>query len=130
MAQETEGQSEVWVQRGKEWDKEWWRNGKLNDVYMDVGLTGQPHQASTHPSLHLHAPAHPQITRLVLMNDSVSKKTEHATKWQRKSTSKAGYDLKIPRYTNVCTLNPLTIPIPPAFSFIIFRLDFALTDHS
>jgi len=44
MVQEKEGERGVWVQRGKEWVKEMWGRGKLNEVYMDVGLTGVPHQ--------------------------------------------------------------------------------------
>ncbi|KAK4687168.1 hypothetical protein P7C73_g2946, partial [Tremellales sp. Uapishka_1] len=44
MAQATEGQREIWAKRGKEWDRESWGNGKLNEAYMDVGFTGKPHQ--------------------------------------------------------------------------------------
>jgi hypothetical protein len=36
----------VWVQRGKEWRKEEWAQGRLNEVYTDIGLTGYPHQVS------------------------------------------------------------------------------------
>jgi ABC-type antimicrobial peptide transport system ATPase subunit len=36
----------VWVKRGREWEWEKWRKMKLSEVYMDVGLTGQPHQVS------------------------------------------------------------------------------------
>jgi hypothetical protein len=37
---------DVWIQRGKEWRKEEWVQGKLNEVYTDIGLTGYPHQVS------------------------------------------------------------------------------------
>ncbi|ODN95887.1 hypothetical protein L198_04506 [Cryptococcus wingfieldii CBS 7118] len=44
MTQETEGVKDVWVQKGKIWEKESWSVAKLNEAYMDVGLTGQAHQ--------------------------------------------------------------------------------------
>ncbi|WRT67552.1 uncharacterized protein IL334_004524 [Kwoniella shivajii] len=44
MTQAKEGLKNVWVKRGKEWDKESWGISKLNEAYMDVGLTGVPHQ--------------------------------------------------------------------------------------
>lgn len=46
MAQTHEGTRRVWVKRGREWHHEQWGNGKLNQVYLDVGLTGKPHQVS------------------------------------------------------------------------------------
>ncbi|WVQ80599.1 hypothetical protein IAT38_002704 [Cryptococcus sp. DSM 104549] len=42
--QATEGTERVWVQRGKAWEHEEWGVGELNEKYMDVGLTGVPHQ--------------------------------------------------------------------------------------
>ncbi|AAW43180.1 hypothetical protein CNBD0460 [Cryptococcus deneoformans B-3501A] len=42
--QATEVEEEVWVQRGKMWEKETWSVARLNKAYMDVGLTGGPHQ--------------------------------------------------------------------------------------
>lgn len=36
----------LWVKRGNAWEWEKWRKSKVADVYMDVGLTGQPHQVS------------------------------------------------------------------------------------
>ncbi|KIR60323.1 hypothetical protein I314_03614 [Cryptococcus bacillisporus CA1873] len=42
--QATEGEDDVWVQRGKMWEKETWSVARLNEAYMDVGLTGGPHQ--------------------------------------------------------------------------------------
>jgi hypothetical protein len=44
MAQAKEGTSRIWVQRGKEWRLEEWNNERLNEVYLDVGLTGKSHQ--------------------------------------------------------------------------------------
>jgi hypothetical protein len=46
MAQKEDGESEVWVKRGKEWAPESWSNKRLNEQYLDVGLTGKPHQVS------------------------------------------------------------------------------------
>lgn len=40
------GESEIWVKRGREWVPEQWNNGELNKAYMDVGLTGKPHQCN------------------------------------------------------------------------------------
>ncbi|XAO24787.1 hypothetical protein I312_103593 [Cryptococcus bacillisporus CA1280] len=42
--QATEGEEDVWVQRGKTWEKETWSVARLNEAYMDIGLTGGPHQ--------------------------------------------------------------------------------------
>ena len=36
----------LWVKRGREWEWEKWSKGKVVDTYLDVGLTGQPHQVS------------------------------------------------------------------------------------
>lgn len=36
----------VWVKRGREWEWEKWKRGKVAEVYMDVGLMGKPHQVS------------------------------------------------------------------------------------
>lgn len=47
MAQGKEGDQGVWVERGKEWVWEVWNKGRLNAGWMDVGLSGQPHQVST-----------------------------------------------------------------------------------
>ncbi|GFZ45441.1 hypothetical protein JCM24511_03167 [Saitozyma sp. JCM 24511] len=44
MAQATEGDQKVWVERGKDWELEAWNQGKLNEKYLDVGLAGKPHQ--------------------------------------------------------------------------------------
>ncbi|WVR06184.1 hypothetical protein IAU60_003214 [Kwoniella sp. DSM 27419] len=45
MTQETEGVRDVWVKRKiAGWDKESWAVAKLNERYMDVGLTGKAHQ--------------------------------------------------------------------------------------
>jgi hypothetical protein len=44
MAQATEGDEKVWVERGKDWELEAWNQGKLNEKYLDVGLAGKPHQ--------------------------------------------------------------------------------------
>ncbi|WVN88726.1 uncharacterized protein L203_103939 [Cryptococcus depauperatus CBS 7841] len=38
------GEENVWVRRGYAWEKESWPLAKLNEAYMDVGLTGGPHQ--------------------------------------------------------------------------------------
>jgi hypothetical protein len=44
MAQEIEGMRRVWVQRGNVWKLEEWNRGQLNEGYLDIGLTGHPHQ--------------------------------------------------------------------------------------
>ncbi|WWC88904.1 uncharacterized protein L201_003819 [Kwoniella dendrophila CBS 6074] len=44
MTQEKKGLKDVWVKRGKDWDKESWSISRLNEAYMDIGLTGGPHQ--------------------------------------------------------------------------------------
>lgn len=49
MAQNDEGDREVWLQRGREWVPESWGIKKLNDVYLDIGLTGKPHQVCCFP---------------------------------------------------------------------------------
>jgi hypothetical protein len=46
MTQNTTGDVDLWVKRGREWAEEKWSVGKLNEYYMDVGLTGKPHQVS------------------------------------------------------------------------------------
>lgn len=46
MAQEEKGEKTIWVERGRKWVREAWSNKKLNEVYMDVGLMGEPHQVS------------------------------------------------------------------------------------
>lgn len=51
LAQATEGQVGLWVQRGKEWVWEMVGKGKVNERYMDVGLTGKPHQVSVAASV-------------------------------------------------------------------------------
>lgn len=48
MAQETEGMRKVWVQRGKVWKLEEWNRRELNEEYLDIGLTGHPHQVCPH----------------------------------------------------------------------------------
>jgi hypothetical protein len=44
MAQAEEGTKQIWLQRGREWVPEDWSVKRLNEHYMDVGLTGKPHQ--------------------------------------------------------------------------------------
>ncbi|WWD18275.1 hypothetical protein CI109_102725 [Kwoniella shandongensis] len=44
MTQATEGHRDVWVRRWNAWEKESWGIAKLNEAYMDIGLTGGPHQ--------------------------------------------------------------------------------------
>lgn len=44
MAQRREGEQAVWLKRGKEWVPENWGVARLNQQYLDVGLTGKPHQ--------------------------------------------------------------------------------------
>jgi hypothetical protein len=46
MALAKEGKRKVWMQRGLKWYQEEWGLGKLNEKYLDVGLTGKPHQVS------------------------------------------------------------------------------------
>ena len=43
-AQREDGESTVWVKRGKEWAPESWSHKRLNEQYLDVGLAGKPHQ--------------------------------------------------------------------------------------
>ena len=44
MAQAKEGLGKVWVKRGKEWRLEEWTKKRLSEEYLDIGLTGFPHQ--------------------------------------------------------------------------------------
>lgn len=44
MAQAQEGLGRIWVKRGKEWRLEEWTRKRLNEEYLDIGLTGHPHQ--------------------------------------------------------------------------------------
>lgn len=46
MMQQEEGDTEIWVKRGREWEPEVWSVAKLNAEYMDVGLAGKPHQCN------------------------------------------------------------------------------------
>jgi hypothetical protein len=39
-------EEEILAHRGDSWKKERWDISELNDRYMDVGFTGQPHQVS------------------------------------------------------------------------------------
>lgn len=63
LAQASRGQKGVWVQRdtgngrgtgkGNEWVWEMWGNKELNERYLDVGLTGGPHQVGVRFSFKL-----------------------------------------------------------------------------
>jgi len=44
MAQAKEGLGSIWVKRGTEWRLEEWTKKRLNEEYLDLGLTGHPHQ--------------------------------------------------------------------------------------
>jgi hypothetical protein len=44
MAQSKEGLERIWVKRGTEWRLEEWTKKRLNEEYLDIGLTGHPHQ--------------------------------------------------------------------------------------
>ena len=44
MAQAKEGLERIWVKRGTEWRLEEWTKKRLNEEYLDIGLTGHPHQ--------------------------------------------------------------------------------------
>ncbi|KAJ9107286.1 hypothetical protein QFC21_000733 [Naganishia friedmannii] len=46
MAQNKTGEAEVWVNRHGTWEPEYWNVQKLNDAYLDIGLTGKPHQCN------------------------------------------------------------------------------------
>jgi len=46
LAQNGEGVEEVWVETEKCWERETWKRRELNEKYLDVGLTGKPHQVS------------------------------------------------------------------------------------
>jgi hypothetical protein len=46
MMQNETGNVDLWVKHGREWNEEQWSTAKVNEYYMDVGLTGKPHQAS------------------------------------------------------------------------------------
>jgi hypothetical protein len=81
MAQAKEGLGSIWVKRGKEWKLEEWTKKRLNQEYLDIGLTGKPHQVSR-VILLLHLMSIVQE----LMN-SVIKKMERVKKWQMRSIS-------------------------------------------
>ena len=44
LAQKEEGTADVWLHRGRDWIPENWSVKKLNEQYLDIGLTGKPHQ--------------------------------------------------------------------------------------
>ena len=46
MAQNGGGDKRIYVERGLVWVPEQWDGDKLNEVYLDIGLTGRPHQVS------------------------------------------------------------------------------------
>lgn len=46
MSQNKTGEAEIWVNRHGTWEPESWSVEKLNDMYLDIGLTGKPHQVS------------------------------------------------------------------------------------
>lgn len=46
LAQQEEGTKDVWLHRGREWIPENWAVKKLNEQYLDIGLTGKPHQVN------------------------------------------------------------------------------------
>ena len=41
------GSRDIWVDRAGSWEKESWGLVRLNDKYLDVGLSGKPHQVSS-----------------------------------------------------------------------------------
>jgi hypothetical protein len=46
LAQDGTGTAKVLVERNDGWVAETWSREKLNEAYLDVGLTGKPHQVS------------------------------------------------------------------------------------
>ncbi len=46
MMQNETGNVDIWIKHGREWAEEEWSTAKVNEYYMDVGLTGKPHQVS------------------------------------------------------------------------------------
>lgn len=44
MAQAEEGSKDIWLRRGREWVPEDWSIKRLNEHYLDISLTGKPHQ--------------------------------------------------------------------------------------
>lgn len=46
LAQADEGEKALWVKKGRSWEKQSWGVKRLNEMYMDVGLSGQPHQCN------------------------------------------------------------------------------------
>jgi len=46
FAQNSKGNEQVYVQRGQSWELESWDGGKLNEMYLDIGLIGGPRQVS------------------------------------------------------------------------------------
>jgi hypothetical protein len=46
MAQYGNGTAEVLVERNDGWVTETWSRQRLNEAYLDIGLTGKPHQVS------------------------------------------------------------------------------------
>jgi hypothetical protein len=81
MAQAKEGLGSIWVKRGKEWKLEEWTKKRLNQEYLDIGLTGKPHQVSW-VILFLHL-----ICLVQELMNSVIKKMELVKKWQMRSIS-------------------------------------------
>lgn len=94
MAQNGQGSDEVYVQRGRQWERESWEKGKLNEVYLDVGLTGKPHQVSVVLAV-----------RAILIRSSARRTMGLAMKWRRKSSSKTGSLRSSHQDTNVRGIN-------------------------
>lgn len=46
MMQNETGNVDIWIKHGREWAEEEWSTAKVNEYYMDVGLTGKPHQCN------------------------------------------------------------------------------------
>ena len=78
LAQKQEGDREIYVERKSGWGKETWRNAELNEKYMDVGLTGKPHQVGGDVRLW------PDGIGELRTVDSVGRRMGRAMRWHRR----------------------------------------------
>jgi len=112
MAQETEGKTKVWVQRGNVWRLEEWDRGVLNQEYLDIGLTGNSRQVCPFffPSLFTHYPLFCRTSEILIF--SAIKKMGHATRWNPKSNGQTELLPLRQQSPNVCLCSiPKSYPI-------------------
>jgi len=96
MAQAKEGVEKIWVKRGKEWRLEEWTKKRLNEEYMDIGMTGHPHQVGFAVNV---------IHLLNWLMTSVIRRMGLVKRWKAKSIGWRGYLRKVQPSSNACLLD-------------------------